>query len=128
MNNLIEKLKAIRAECGYSEFDRAIKTINRERLGTQTEKRKSLTPKQKQALYAKQDGECARCHNYFLYSELTDDHTIPISKGGTNKLWNRRLVCSRCNSSKKDNMPLKESKITGQTILEQINQSYEEMR
>jgi 5-methylcytosine-specific restriction endonuclease McrA len=120
MNNLIEKLKAIRSEVGYSEFDRAIKSINRERLGTQTEKRKSLTPKQKTQLYARQDGYCGRCKFHFEYSQMTDDHTVPISKGGTNQLWNRRLVCPNCNSSKSDNMPIQESKITGQTILEQI--------
>jgi 5-methylcytosine-specific restriction endonuclease McrA len=120
MKNLIERLKEIRSEVGYGEFDRAIKSIYRERLGTQVEKRKPLTAKQKQALYAKQDGICARCKEFTAYSQMTDDHTIPISKGGTNQLWNRRLVCSNCNSSKNDNMPIQESKITGQTILEQL--------
>lgn len=42
---------------------------------------------------------CQECDSQ---SELTIDHIMPISKGGSDDLSNLRFLCRRCNSSKSD--------------------------
>ena len=40
---------------------------------------------------------CNRCGNI---SDLTIDHIVPLSKGGTNETSNLQILCRRCNASK----------------------------
>lgn len=116
-----DELRAIFEKYPRSIFDRELKRLQRGRLAPKDrEARKPLTPTQKLRLYAKQNGGCARCFDSFTVKQLTDDHTIPISKGGGNALWNRRLVCAKCNREKSDSDPLSESKRTGQSITQQL--------
>lgn len=116
-----EDLKAVFDRYPRSEFRMAVKRLGRERLAPgEREKRKPLTRSQRAHLYAQQDGMCDRCTVSFRLRDLTDDHFIPISKGGTNALTNRRLVCKKCNSQKSDADPLQESKRTGQTVTQQL--------
>ena len=51
-------------------------------------------------LYGQQEGNCAGCSTHFPFRNLTVDHVIPRSKGGTDHLDNLQLLCSACNSSK----------------------------
>ena len=51
-------------------------------------------------LYGKQEGHCAGCQHHFPFRNLTVDHIVPRSKGGTDHLDNLQLLCSACNSSK----------------------------
>lgn len=49
----------------------------------------------------KRDGEtCRYCGE--KTSSIHIDHIFPLSRGGTNDLWNLTVSCSRCNISKKD--------------------------
>jgi len=49
----------------------------------------------------KRDGEtCRYCG--VQTSSIHIDHIFPLSRGGTNDLWNLTVSCSRCNISKKD--------------------------
>lgn len=48
---------------------------------------------------------CKECHKRFKTSELTVDHIIPLKQGGSNHAYNLQLLCKRCNSSKRDNIP-----------------------
>jgi len=41
---------------------------------------------------------CSQCGTP---SDLTVDHIIPLSKGGTNDLANLRVLCRPCNSSRR---------------------------
>jgi len=42
--------------------------------------------------------KCLRCHKTNV--ALTADHVIPLSKGGTNFIWNIQPLCLSCNSTK----------------------------
>ena len=48
-------------------------------------------------IYAKQNGRCPYCGNE---SPLTEDHIVPLSKGGTCWITNLVGACRSCNSSK----------------------------
>ena len=51
-------------------------------------------------LYGKQEGHCAGCQHHFPFRNLTVDHIIPQSRGGTDHLDNLQLLCNACNSTK----------------------------
>lgn len=54
--------------------------------------------------------KCMRCRRYSRYPiatwigrlQLCVDHVIPKSKGGTDHIQNRQLLCHGCNAGKKD--------------------------
>jgi 5-methylcytosine-specific restriction protein A len=43
---------------------------------------------------------CHYCKLYFLTQDLTVEHLIPLSFGGTNDLANLVLACETCNQNK----------------------------
>lgn len=45
------------------------------------------------------------CHYCQTEVAVSIDHVIPLSKGGTNDIWNLRPACFRCNSWKADKLP-----------------------
>ena len=51
-------------------------------------------------LYGKQEGNCAGCLHHFPFRNLTVDHIVPRSRGGTDHLDNLQLLCNACNSAK----------------------------
>ena len=51
-------------------------------------------------LYGKQEGHCAGCRHHFPFRNLTVDHVVAKSKGGTDHLENLQLLCAACNSMK----------------------------
>ena len=53
-------------------------------------------------LYGEQEGYCYGCKEHFKLQNLTVDHIIPRSKGGTDHLSNLQLLCGYCNSVKGD--------------------------
>lgn len=56
----------------------------------------------KTKLYGEQGGHCNGCNEHFKIQNLTVDHIIPKSKGGTDHLANLQLLCGYCNSVKGD--------------------------
>ena len=58
--------------------------------------------KQKHVLFGEQEGRCAGCKILFPFPNLTIDHVVPRSKGGTDHLENLQLLCGACNSIKGD--------------------------
>ena len=57
---------------------------------------------QKHTLFGKQEGLCAGCQILFPFRNLTVDHIVPQSRGGTDHLDNLQLLCGACNSLKGD--------------------------
>ena len=57
---------------------------------------------QKHTLFGKQEGLCAGCQILFPFRNLTVDHIVPQSRGGTDYLDNLQLLCGACNSLKGD--------------------------
>ena len=58
--------------------------------------------KNKRFLYGEQGGFCYGCEEHFLPRNLTVDHIIPRTKGGTDHVSNLQLLCGACNSLKGD--------------------------
>ena len=56
----------------------------------------------KHHLYGQQEGVCAGCRVFFPFRNLTVDHVIPQSQGGTHHRENLQLLCGACNSLKGD--------------------------
>ena len=54
----------------------------------------------KHELYGKQEGKCAGCHYFLPFRNMTIDHIVPQSKGGTDAKANLQLLCNACNSTK----------------------------
>ena len=54
----------------------------------------------KHELYGKQEGKCAGCHYFLPFRNMTIDHIVPQSKGGTDAKGNLQLLCNACNSTK----------------------------
>ncbi len=54
----------------------------------------------KHTLYGKQEGQCTGCRVMFPFRNLTVDHVVPQSKGGSDHIENLQLLCAACNSTK----------------------------
>ena len=57
-------------------------------------------PENRNKLYGEQGGDCAGCGEHFLPQNLTVDHIIARSVGGTDHIGNLQLLCGNCNSIK----------------------------
>lgn len=62
----------------------------------------SHTIEDRRHIYKHQSGKCLCCGKKFSFEELTEDHIIPLSWGGTNYAWNIQLLCRSCNCAKKN--------------------------
>lgn len=58
------------------------------------------TPNTKDVLYQQQNGSCRGCGDYMRQRNLTIDHIVPRSKGGSDDMENLQLLCQACNSMK----------------------------
>jgi 5-methylcytosine-specific restriction enzyme A len=51
-------------------------------------------------------GLCYYCHRHVTPAELTMDHIVPLSRGGTSSKANLVPTCKSCNTKKKILLPL----------------------
>ena len=54
----------------------------------------------KHTLFGIQEGKCNGCEVLFPFRNMTIDHIIPRSRGGTDDPDNLQLLCGACNSTK----------------------------
>ena len=54
----------------------------------------------KRVLYGVQEGLCAGCRVLFPFRDMTVDHVVPRSGGGSGRMENLRLLCAACHSMK----------------------------
>jgi 5-methylcytosine-specific restriction endonuclease McrA len=54
------------------------------------------------ALYQRQHGYCALCHEPLTLDDSTIDHIKPVARGGTDKPFNLQLAHKSCNGRKAD--------------------------
>jgi len=54
----------------------------------------------KHTLFGKQEGLCNGCSTQFPFRNMTVDHIVPKSQGGTDHEDNLQLLCGACNSTK----------------------------
>jgi hypothetical protein len=59
--------------------------------------RKEISASKRKTVFERYAYRCVYCQGY---EDLTIDHIIPVSKGGTNDLDNLQAACRKCNSSK----------------------------
>ncbi len=57
------------------------------------------------ALFSRDHHLCLYCGQQFPSAQLTRDHVIPVSKGGSDKWTNLVTACKRCNQRKGDRSP-----------------------
>jgi hypothetical protein len=56
-------------------------------------------------LFRRDDHRCLYCGRKFCRAELTRDHVLPTSRGGTDRWENVVAACKRCNWIKDDRTP-----------------------
>lgn len=56
----------------------------------------------KHTLFGLQEGKCTGCQVAFPFHNMTINHTLPKSEGGTDSPDNLQLLCGACNSVKKN--------------------------
>lgn len=61
--------------------------------------RKSIPDRVRREVYARDDWRCVRCGNA---DDLSIDHKLPLSKGGSDALDNLQTLCLDCNLAKSD--------------------------
>jgi hypothetical protein len=117
-------LRSLRTEWGYSAFDRAIRTLNRERLdskGQGREKREKFTWGELKRMAQKQRWICPRCTLEMapIKGQLEVDHYDP-NNPDFNDANNLRVLHKKCNREKGANTPMQEAKATGKTVIDQL--------
>lgn len=85
---------------GEAHNEREALTIMEDRK--QKEGRKFFWRGQRKKILKKSNGRCAHCSRALSIKEVSPDHAIPLSKGGTNDLKNIVPLCYDCNQKKKN--------------------------
>lgn len=58
----------------------------------------------REQIYEASDKKCAICGKPLELSEITIDHIVPLSRGGSNEIDNYRILCYSCNQFKGDRL------------------------
>ena len=100
---LRESQGAVYHKDGVKQISLLEKVIHRTDLPQRTdlgELPKYNCSENKKRLYGEQAGNCNGCDQHFQLQNLTVDHIIARSKGGTDHIDNLQLLCGHCNSVK----------------------------
>lgn len=101
--------EVFRIRGGYSRATgkRTVVTLNsilscKGKVYTNTRKEPPLT---NSALFRRDQNICLYCGNRFENGDLSRDHVIPLSRGGSDEWTNVVTACKRCNARKGNRMP-----------------------
>ncbi len=100
-----------KAEMIESYRERSIRTIDREILAPLVirvaflSKRWGKVAPSRRAIFLRDNFTCAYCGKLVRDSEVTIDHIVPKSRGGTFSWGNLITACDRCNQKKGDKLP-----------------------
>src|SRR5262249_52330657 len=110
------------ASYGYDDVKWACRQFFKQyrTVGVKKEERKDVPKAWTLWALEQQGGKCHRCGRELKPEDATGDHLIPVNLGGPHVRENIYTMCGPCNSSKGDNNPMEESKVTARTILEQL--------
>lgn len=76
----------------------------KERRKRNKNKRRKVGPDRRAAIYARDGNRCVECGEKDK-GQLTLDHIIPVSKGGSSRDENLQTMCRRCNVAKGNKLP-----------------------
>jgi len=121
LKDTISKLKAIRSEVGYSEYDQAVKIIARERLQNDSRDKRKTNFKWSDYVrhYKRQKGICPWCKQpmALIKGQLAMDHIDP-NRQDFNDDSNLQVNHPRCNRSKGSMSVADQAKRNGTTYRE----------
>lgn len=84
-------------------------------------RRKQYTAYERELIYRKGDCKCYLCGKELMLSDMTLDHVVPLSKGGTDCLENIRPCCKECNTWKGNSLMQEFIMKTGTIYIRQID-------
>lgn len=69
-------------------------------IGEKTEERRIFTFEERKYMLSKSHGKCSCCGKKITTKNMTCEHVVPLSRGGTNDLKNLVALCQTCNDAK----------------------------
>ena len=72
--------------------------------------KRQISKSEKNEVWERQNGKCARCHKQLIPSATQYDHIKPYAKGGETDTSNIQALCANCHSKKTNRDRVKEIK------------------
>lgn len=85
------------------EWVKSEKETNSKEIHSEDVSKRIVFPQEiRTKVYNRSEGRCVYCGNFIPFDEMTIDHIIPLSRGGTNHETNLQCCCLECNRMKQD--------------------------
>jgi 5-methylcytosine-specific restriction endonuclease McrA len=97
-------INAISGRRSIVDVNSIIATVGRTPGGADRRNR-YIPPLNNKTLFRRDASLCMYCAGRFMSRDLTRDHVIPLSQGGTDEWRNAVTACRRCNNHKGGNTP-----------------------
>lgn len=80
------------------------------------------------SVYNQSEGRCVYCGRFIPFDEMTIDHIVPLSKGGTNYEKNLQCCCKECNLMKQDLLECDFNKKMKEILKHQLKQKIRKIK